>query len=326
MERFEVAFLVSLGLTFLAIPIILKILRRLGSIDQPNERSSHVVPTPRGAGFAQAVGGGAALASSGGLPLSGLVALAGFGAVGAVDDLRAQPPLLRLALQCGVAIAAVALAMSSWNTAEWPVLVVAPIAVVTFVGLVNATNFMDGINGLSVAHGVIFGIVYGVILWRAGLPQWTVLAATMAGVSLAVLPWNWGPLAKIFLGDSGSYLLGASVALLLLTTWFLGPGPLVAVAPVTIYVVDTFSTLIRRFWRHESLTSAHREHVYQRLVRSGWSHPRTALFVAAFSLLAGTNALAVQYGVFSSLMGVLLLVALSVAYLAYPSFVNVGAK
>ena len=79
MERFEVAFLVSLGLTFLAIPIILKILRRLGSIDHPNERSSHVVPTPRGAGFAQAVGGGAALASSGGLPLSGLVALAGFG-------------------------------------------------------------------------------------------------------------------------------------------------------------------------------------------------------------------------------------------------------
>ena len=325
MESYQVAFLVALSLTTVAVPITLKILRNLDYLDRPNERSSHAIPTPRGAGLAQIVGGAGALASSGWLPLSGLVALVGFSALGAADDLKPRPPILRLTLQTAIAIAAVALASGSWNTTGLPLLLIGAIAVLVFIGMVNATNFMDGINGISVVHGVIFGSVYGVILWRAGLPEWVVLGATLVGVSLAVLPWNWGRTAKIFLGDSGSYLLGASVALLFLTTWFLGPGLLIAIAPIAIFLADTGSTLIQRIWKRESITIAHRDHVYQRLIRSGWSHPRTALFVAAFSTVTSAIALALQQGTLSPLVGLLLLLAIIGTYLFSPRFTGHGA-
>ena len=325
MESYQVAFLVALSLTTVAVPITLKILRRRGYLDRPNERSSHAIATPRGAGLAQIVGGAGALASSGWLPLSGLVALAGFSALGAADDLKPRPPILRLILQATIAIAAVALALGSWNSTDLPLFFIGAIAVLVFVGMVNATNFMDGINGISVLHGVIFGSVYCIILWRAGLPEWVTLGATLAGVSLAVFPWNWGRTARIFLGDSGSYLLGAAIALLFLTTWLLGPGLLIAVAPITIYLADTGSTLIQRIWKRESITIAHRDHVYQRLVRSGWSHPRTALFVAAFSTVTSAIALALQQGILSPQVGLLLLLAIIGTYLVSPRFTGRGA-
>ena len=326
MERYLVAFLVAVSLTSLALPITLKILRKRGYLDSPNERSSHVVPTPRGAGFSQVVGGAGALLSSGGLPLSALVGLAGYSALGAADDLKTRPPLLRLTLQFVVAIAAVVLAQSSWGLSGWGLVAIGAAAVVAFVVLVNAANFMDGINGISVIHGGIFGSFYGAILWRAGLPEWAPLGAILAGVSLAVLPWNWGSSAKIFLGDSGSYLLGSSVAVLFIAVWLLGPGLLVAVAPVTVYLVDIVSTLIQRMRRHESLMNAHRDHVYQRLVRCGWSHPRTAAFVGALSSLAGLIALGLQQDTIPIAAGILLLVLLGVAYLATPKIVGAGSK
>lgn len=315
----------ALSLTTVAVPITLKILRSRGYLDRPNERSSHAVATPRGAGLAQIVGSAGALASSGWLPLSGLVALVGFSALGAADDVKPRPPILRLILQSTIAIAAVALALSSWKSNELPLLLIGAIAVLVFVGMVNITNFMDGINGISVLHGVIFGSAYGSILWRAGLPAWVTLGATLAGVSLAVLPWNWGRTARIFLGDSGSYLLGASVSLLFLSTWLLGPGLLIAVAPITIYLADTGSTLIHRISRHESITIAHRDHIYQRLIRSGWSHPRTALFVAAFSTVTSAIALALQQGTLSPQVGLLLLFAVVGTYLVSPRFTGRGA-
>jgi UDP-N-acetylmuramyl pentapeptide phosphotransferase/UDP-N-acetylglucosamine-1-phosphate transferase len=324
-ESYQVAFLVALSLTTVAVPITLKILRNREYLDRPNERSSHTLPTPRGAGLAQIVGGAGAFAGSGGIPLSGLIALAGFGALGASDDIKPQSPITRLMFQMAISIVAFALALSSWNSIELPPLLIGAISVLVLVGMANASNFMDGINGISVVHGVIFGSVFGIILWREGLPEWVTLGATLAGVSLAVLPWNWGRSARIFLGDSGSYLLGASIALLFLTTWFLGPGFLVAVAPITIYLTDTGSTLIQRIWKRESITKAHRDHIYQRLIRSGWSHPRTALFVAAFSTATSSIALALQQGTFPPQVGILLLLAIIGTYLASPRFTGRGA-
>jgi len=324
-ERYEIVFAVAVCLTLIATPITLFVLRKRGFLDNPNGRSSHVTPTPRGAGLAQMVGVAGALASTGGIPLSGIVAVAGFSVLGGVDDLKSRPPLFRFALQVSIGFVAVVLAFSPQNSFGWQVVFAGAIAVLILVGMVNTTNFMDGINGISLVHGMLFGLVYGTILWRAGLTDWVPLGAALAGVSLAVLPWNWGTSAKVFLGDSGSYLLGASVALLLLATWLIGPGFVVALAPVSIYLADTGSTVLRRAWRRESLTLAHRDHVYQRLVRSWWSHPRTAVLVAGFSALASVIALVLQQGAVSLSVGILLLLGLSGAYLMSPRVVGCGA-
>jgi len=155
-------------------------------------------------------------------------------------------------------------------------------------------------------------------LWRADITEWVSLAAALIGVSLAVLPWNWGKTARIFLGDSGSYLLGISISILMIVTWLLGPGLLIALAPVSIYLVDTGSTLIQRVIRRESLTVAHRDHVYQRLVRSGWSHPKTAVFVACFSTFVGLIALALEQGELTPSIGFILLIITASVFLASP--------
>jgi UDP-N-acetylmuramyl pentapeptide phosphotransferase/UDP-N-acetylglucosamine-1-phosphate transferase len=325
-ERYQVAFVVAVVLTLVTLPLALLFLRKGGFFDKPNERSSHTIPTPRGAGLAQMAGFAGALASTGGIPLPGFVALAGFSLLGAADDLKPRPPIVRLSLQIAIAITTVTLAINSQVSLSLPVVLSGAFAVLFLVWMVNATNFMDGINGISLVHGVIFGSVYSVILWRADLPGWVTLSVALIGVSLAVLPWNWGESARVFLGDSGSYLLGSSVALLLLATWLFGPGFIIAVAPVIIYLTDTVSTLIGRIGRRESITTAHKNHVYQRLVLAGWSHPRTAIFVAGFSTLASLTALALQQGIFSLQIGVILLLGIAATYLLSPQFAVRGIR
>jgi UDP-N-acetylmuramyl pentapeptide phosphotransferase/UDP-N-acetylglucosamine-1-phosphate transferase len=317
-ERYVLAFLVAIVLGLLIVPVVIFILRKGEHFDRPNERSSHTIPTPRGAGVAQMLGMAGALSATGGLPLSGLVALSGFSVLGAADDLRPRPPLTRLILQFAIALAAVAVAVNTKSMVTISILFIGLIAALILVWVVNATNFMDGINGISVAHGIIFGFAYGVLLWRADLPEWATLGIALAGVSFAVLPWNWGRSARVFLGDSGSYLLGASAAIMLLATWLLGPGFAVAVAPLTIYLADTGFTLFRRAWRHQSLTLAHRDHVYQQLIRAGWSHPRTALFVAGFSIMASLSAIALQQRAISMTWAIAILAVLICGYLISP--------
>lgn len=317
-EKYQVAFVVASLLTILAMPLVLSILRRNNSFDLPNERSSHSIPTPRGAGLAQILGVTGALAFTGWIPVSGLVAVAGFSALGAADDFKPRPPLIRLILQFALASVSIILAFH-WSSALGllPLLGIF-VAVLVLVWTVNSINFMDGINGISVIHGIIFGLVYAVMLWRVGLTEWVTLGAAIAGVSLAVMPWNWGRKAKVFLGDSGSYLLGAAVGVLLLVTWFEGPGFLIALAPMTIYIADTASTLISRLWRRESLTQAHKNHAYQRLVQNAWSHPKTALFVGGLSTITSLIALGMQQGTLTLQLGSTLLFIAAGLYLVSP--------
>ena len=321
-ENYEIVFIVAVCLTLISTPIAASILRKSGYLDNPNPRSSHVVPTPRGAGMAQLVGVAGSLAVAGGIPVSGMLAIAGYSILGAVDDFKPRPPTVRLFLQVLIGLATVLFAFTSQNSFSWHPIFLSFVGILILVGMVNASNFMDGINGISLAHGVIFGFVYSVILWQASVADWVPLGAVLAGISIAVLPWNWGKSARVFLGDSGSYLLGASVALLILATGLLGPGFLVALAPVTIYLIDTCSTVLRRAWRRESLTIAHRDHVYQQLIRCGWTHARTATYVATFSLLASLIGLGLQKWSIPVPTGILLLIGLSVLYLSSPHVVK----
>ena len=321
-ESYAIVFIVAVCLTLFSTPIAASILRKRGYLDDPNERSSHVIPTPRGAGIAQIVGVTGALAVAGGIPVSGMFAIAGYSILGAADDFKPRPPSVRLVLQVLIGLAAVLLAFNSQNAPSWNPFLLGVVGVLMLLGMVNASNFMDGINGISLAHGIIFGFAYSVILWQASVADWVPLGAILAGISIAVLPWNWGKSAKIFLGDSGSYLMGASVALLILATGLLGPGFLVALAPVTIYLADTCSTVLRRAWRNESLTIAHRDHVYQQLIREGWSHPHSAIYVASCSVIACLIALALQQSSIPIPVGVLLLIGLTVVYLSSPHVVK----
>jgi len=270
-------------------PVTVPLLRRLAAIDQPNLRSSHTVPTPRGGGAPIAIGlAGAALLLRTPVALAFAAGVAVFAAVGFADDLTGLPAGRRLALQAGGGLA---LGWVLADAAGRPVLVVAAMAVLLSVwitGYVNAFNFMDGINGISGVHALLGGAAFTCIgLWRRD----DILATAGAGIAAgaaAFLPWNAGR-ARVFLGDVGSYALGAALALLAARAVLRGIPPEAALGPLALYLADTAWTLQRRIRAGEPWLQAHRTHVYQRLCDAGWSHQRvtlvTGLITAAVSLL-----------------------------------------
>lgn len=303
------------------VPLTIRFLRARRVLDVPNQRSSHVIPTPRGAGLAQIPGFAVVLLLAGSAPVAAWLVPLGFSLLGALDDLRSLGAPRRLALQIVVGVLGSLVVVGELDglARHLPEFLIGAVILATLIYAVNATNFMDGINGISVAHGVVFSLAYGMILWSAGAEQWLVAPAALLAVSIAVMPWNWGKQARVFLGDSGSYLLGASTGLLMAATWGLGVSLVVAVAPFAIYTIDTAATLISRALRRQPLMTAHREHVYQRLVQQGWSHPRTAVTVALFSSMTAGAGLLVQARVIPTLAGVAAIALLCLSYLLLPA-------
>jgi Fuc2NAc and GlcNAc transferase len=288
-----------------------------GRMDVPNERSSHVVPTPRGGGLAIAFVVLVPLLAgtlAGLIPLRVGVALLGGGAmvgvIGWLDDcysLHARPRL------------AVHLAAAAW-TLGWlggfPRLDVGAgsvfmgvagwlVAALGIVWAVNFYNFMDGIDGIAGGEAVSVGAAGGVLLFLAGAPDLAWISLLVAGASLGFLLWNWQP-ARIFMGDVGSGLLGYLFAALAVASENRGAVPmLVWVLLLGVFVVDATLTLVRRAMEGEAVFNAHRKHAYQRAVQAGWSHARvSALVLMLNAVLAGLAFLAMRLS--SQMAGVVL--------------------
>jgi len=305
--------------------VVIVALRRFAVFDVPNARSSHQQPTVRGGGIAVALAAGAGVGVSGPWPTSGLLGLLvagiGFGVVGLAEDLLGVPLLPRFGLQVVVAGASLrALLSGLTGPAPWRILFAAGV-VLWLVGYVNAFNFMDGINGISVAQAGVAGVAWYVIGTTEDVRATAQGGLIVAAAALGFAPFNF-PRARVFLGDGGSYFLGAWLGALAVLGLRAGLPPEAVVAPLSLYLADTAFTLARRVVGHQPWYLPHRDHTYQRLVRGGWSHPRTTFTVAA--IMTASSALgAVSLG--DSLLlragADLVLVAVLIGYLALPSMV-----
>jgi len=262
---------VSFAVAMATAPVVLRVMRRRRMLDIPNARSSHLTPVPTGGGIACLAGvlAGLAIASSlehdvPWLALSGAVILA---FVGFLDDQSALAAAPRLAAQIAVGALVGAAAGGGW----WILagMICLPVTV-------NAVNFMDGINGITSVNIAAWAFMAMAVGYAQHLPSLVVIGAVTAGASAAFLPWN-APVAKLFLGDVGSYLLGALGGVGIVIGARETPSAVVLLAPLSIYLADTGTALFRRALRGESLTTAHRQHVYQRLVsEAGMSHSTVA--------------------------------------------------
>jgi UDP-N-acetylmuramyl pentapeptide phosphotransferase/UDP-N-acetylglucosamine-1-phosphate transferase len=286
-DRIVWAVAVCGGTVLAAEPLTIALLRRLAVLDMPGGRSSHSVPTPRGGGVPIAVGLVAAvlIAPGAGNARQALaVAVGFFGLLGLLDDLRGVPVHSRLVLQAAGAILVAAVFVSTLPLPAFALAAVAAAVAAWLVGFVNAFNFMDGVNGISGAHALIGGVAYACLAgWRRdGF-------GVAAGLALAVgagafLPWN-AVRARVFLGDVGSYAIGAALAVLAARLVLLGV-PVEAVAgPVALYLTDVAWTLQRRIRRGERWLEGHRTHVYQRWCDAGWSHAEVAVLTSALTVL-----------------------------------------
>ena len=272
-----------------------------GLIDHPNERSSHSIPTPRGGGLIiAAVVITAYILSSVLLStelswgfVAGSVLIV---AVSWLDDRYSVSFSWRLLAHL---IAAGFLIYSEGFVTSLNIPGIAVTinlgyigAVLTFcwiVWLVNAYNFMDGIDGIAGIQAVSAALGWLLLGLSANASEIQLLAGTILFASLAFLLHNWPP-ARIFMGDSGSAFLGfvfAGLPLLVRTDGGIDRGFIAVIGIVLVwpFVFDSVFTLTRRLLRRERVWQAHREHLYQRLVVSGYSHRKTTMLYGAASFL-----------------------------------------
>lgn len=279
------ALFVSTVSTAAAGPLVRSWLHRRQSFDHPNGRSLHTVPTPRGGGLACAVGAvsGAIAARSTwrGVSPEWVGSSTALGAVGRVDDVVGLPAVPRLSVQIGSGALVGARAGGVFGSA---------VGALAMPAIVNAFNFMDGINGISGGTAAAWGV--SVAAGNAGASQARAQGAVTAGMALGFLPYNV-PRASMFLGDVGSYLFGGGIATTVIQCSFNqgklnSDGAIAAIAPLAPYLADTGTTIVKRASRGESITQAHREHVYQRLVKeTEWPHWLVSALVAGAAAVCG---------------------------------------
>ena len=301
----------AVGLAFLVALVLAPVLVRFAIgrnlLDVPNARSSHEVPTPRLGGLAVIAGVWAAAPFISETFLF-LAAATLAGLVGVLDDFVDLPFWLKAAGQATVAFILLFLVPPPISLAAGPLWPVALLfGVVWVVALVNAYNFMDGIDGIAGGTAILNALFLATFVGTTGLGAClAVLAAAVAGF----LAWNISP-ARIFLGDSGSHFVGFFLGAVALYTEPVGKpgspyGPylafLVAAAIFTPFLFDTAFTLVQRATARKNIFAAHREHVYQRITPDPASHRQVSIVYFAFSALAGIAAVLASGGTLQLLL------------------------
>ncbi|HUE84668.1 MAG TPA: glycosyltransferase family 4 protein [Vicinamibacterales bacterium] len=266
---------------------------RRGLLDQPNERSSHTVPTPRLGGVAIALTSvlgwlGLVLwfADSGGLVL----AVAGGGLIaaffGVLDDLWSLSPATKLAGQLLSLMVPVSFVLTFQPAPHAVLLGALALMVLSYM---NFFNFMDGSDGLAGGTATCSALGLAVLAAASGedVDMW--LAMVLAAAAAGFLVFNW-PRASIFMGDGGSLFLGYSLAVTAILLPDSTAGMVRSLVVLTPFFFDAGFTLLRRAARGEVLWRPHRSHLYQRLLISGASHLHVASLYLAWAAICSALA------------------------------------
>ncbi len=177
------------------------------------------------------------------------------------------------------------------------------LSIIWLMGMANAVNFIDGLDGLAAGTmgiGALAFFLYSIQLGREGLLLpgniGPLIAATVAGICMGFLPWNVNP-AKIFMGDGGSLLLGSLMAASTMAvggrtenpfsgqTFFFYAPLVIPLVILGVPMVDTFFAIVRRASRRQGLATADKDHLHHRLMRLGHGHRRTVAILWAWTAL-----------------------------------------
>jgi UDP-N-acetylmuramyl pentapeptide phosphotransferase/UDP-N-acetylglucosamine-1-phosphate transferase len=229
-----------------------------------------------------------------------------------LDDIHSLPSKIRFGAHIIGALLALA-GCGYWETVNLPLfgslslgIVGIPITLLWIVGLTNAYNFMDGIDGIAGGQAVVAGLGWAIIGWLSQQPLLLILGLLLSASNLGFLRHNWPP-ARIFMGDVGSAFLGYTFAVLPLMSN--NPNtPLVGFLLVWPFVLDTSITIARRWLKGENIFTAHRSHFYQRLVIAGYSHASVTL--TYIGLAVWGTALAVAWHLKIPWSGVVIVLAI----------------
>ncbi len=189
-----------------------------------------------------------------------------------------------------------------------------PVTILWIVGLTNAFNLLDGIDGLATGVAICTSLALALINILGDKVLVGLLTLSLAGACLGFLPHNFSP-ARIFLGDTGSLFIGLVLSCIGILSLFKAATVTFVVVPVALFglpLFDTLSVMAGRLWRGKPLFHADKTHVHHRLLRLGWNQKETAIFLWGVTLVLGTIAvdLSIRQSLRTVLFGVSMLAVL----------------
>ena len=336
MIKYLALFLVGFLFSILLTPMVRSAARRLGAIDPPDERKVHDTPTPRLGGLAIFMSFHLGLLLSYSFDFFSFpqhllpqihfewlfVASLLVFVVGLMDDIRKIPPSIKFSFQvmAGLIVAVTSYRIESisfpFGTIQLGIFSI-PITVLWIVGITNAINLLDGLDGLASGTSLIVCFtMFGISLHGQNVGI-ALVSLLLAGSILGYLKYNFYP-ASIFLGDSGSYFLGFILSILSLSSGLKGTTTFAILIPIMILglpIMDTLLSMLRRvlkslhictfdnrknilkffYLNGKSIVTADRDHIHHRLLKMGLTHRNAVFFLYGITLLLGASTFSSVY-------------------------------
>jgi UDP-GlcNAc:undecaprenyl-phosphate GlcNAc-1-phosphate transferase len=324
---YAIVFLTAFILTFSVTPITAALGRRLHLTDQPGGRRKHRGEVSRLGGVALFAGFmGAALlvfgmSASGFWPRLGpedfklltgvMVGSALVFAFGLFDDSRELAAWPQFAVQFAVALIAISfdiiierVTLPIFGYQIFPLWITYPLTIFWVMGMINTVNWLDGLDGLAAGVAAIAGLLFAIHAYSLGQTMVALFPLALAAACLGFLPFNFHP-ARVFMGSSGSMLLGFGLASLSV----LAPAKVAtALLVLGIPIIDVAWLIVRR-WRRGNPAQAGRDHLHYRLLDLGLSQQQIVMLYYAFCTVFGGLALMIEVRLFKlaalAVMGIL---------------------
>lgn len=305
------AFVTAFVVAMIVMPPLIKLINRFKLFDVPDLRKEHITPIPTMGGIASCAGMAVACAlwyhfSRDNFVISFFFSLAVLFAIGIMDDLKNLSARYKLGIQIGVAllIAFSGVRITDFNGLfgihELPVTAQYTFTILAVAGITNAFNLIDGIDGLAGGLGFMSLVMLGLFLTLSGDSNNAIIAFSLGGGLLGFLYYNFNP-ARIFMGDTGSLVLGFVISVLCIRLIQLNTGldapiiphsPVFAMSIVAIPVFDTLRVFAIRIWNGKSPFAPDKNHIHHLLSNNGWSHSSTS------KMICGVHAIVLVIGYF----------------------------
>ena len=303
MLQYVVPFIIALVVSYLLTPGVKKVAIKVGAVDRPNARKVHTHVIPRLGGLAIYIGFMAAVLFC--VPLHHeligmLLGCTAIVAIGIWADICNIPARVKLVGQIAAACIPVAFGIQiEWLTNPFgdilvlPEVIAIPVTIFWIIGFTNTVNLIDGLDGL--AAGVAFIASISMFLLAVNLNQFlpALIIVSMAGAALGFLQYNFNP-AKIFMGDTGSMLLGYTLAVSAVLGLVKTAATVALVVPIIalgLPILDTTFAIIRRRMSGVPIFQPDKGHLHHRLLALGMTQKQAVLIMYFVSMMLGIVAL-----------------------------------
>lgn len=340
MDKISLSAALAFLITFFAIPVIIQITKSKKLFDEPDERKVHktVIPTLGGVG----IFAGFIIATLMGVPSSYTTELQYFAAasiviffLGLKDDiliLSASKKFIGQLLAAGIIIKFGGIQLNNMHgflgIHEIPRVASIVLTIFTIIVITNSFNLIDGVDGLAGSLGVLTTLVFGTYFYMAGQLTYAVMAFALAGSTIGFLIYNFSP-AKIFMGDTGSLLLGLINSILVIkfinvagnpaVTMPLEASPAIGFAILMIPLFDTLRVFTLRILDRRSPFSPDRSHVHHFLLDIGFNHRMITFTCVGVNILFIVSAYMLRHLGTTTVVGILFTAAFAFIGIVYYS-------